>query len=91
MAKYVYLSFIMIKPGGSIEQYVNKIRPKLENKDVEMMHEGAPYGVLEDWLLIHRTDLDVDAFTSFRGEAFTVDGKNWIDHARTIVSTPFET
>jgi len=90
MAKYVYLSFIMMKPVANIETYANKIRPKLENKEVELVHDGTPYGVLEDWVLVHRTDLEIEDFSNFRAEAFTVDGTNWIDHARTIVTTTFK-
>jgi len=89
MAKHVYMSFIMWREGMNTELYVNKIKPKLENKEIELLHDGGVYGVLEDSVMIHRTDLDIGAFVSFRGEACTVDGKNWIDHARTITSTPF--
>ena len=91
MTKYVYMSFIMWKPDADPEVYRNKVRPKLENEEVELIHDGGVYGVLEDSVMIHRTDLDIDAFTDFRGEACTVDGKNWIDHARTIVTTPMKT
>ena len=89
MAKYVYISYLMWKEGINMDLYLNKIKPKLEKKGLEMLHDGAVYGVLEDTVMIHRTDLDIGAFTSLRGEACTVDGKNWVEHARTITSTPF--
>ena len=71
------------------EIYMDKIKPKLENKEIELLHDGPVYGVLEDSVMIHRTDLDIGAFVNYRGEACTIDGKNWIDHARTITTTPF--
>ena len=89
MGKHVYLSFIMWKDGMNMELYMNKIKPKLENDEIKLLHDGAAYGVLEDSVMIYKTDLDIGAFTSFRGEACTVDDKNWIDHARTITTTPF--
>lgn len=89
MAKFVYMSFIMWGEGMNREIYMDKIKPKLENKEIELLHDGPVYGVLEDSVMIHRTDLDIGAFVNYRGEACTIDGKNWIDHARTITTTPF--
>ena len=89
MAKFVYMSFIMWGEGMNRELYMDKIKPKLENEEIELLHDGAVYGVLEDSVMIHRTDLDIGAFTNYRAEACTIDGKNWIDHARTITTTPF--
>jgi hypothetical protein len=89
MAKYVYLSYINWREGMNAELYNSKIKPKLENKDMKLLHDGAAYGVVEDSVMIHKTDLDIGAFTSYRAEACTIDCKNWIGHARTITSTPF--
>jgi hypothetical protein len=90
MAKHVYLSFIIWKDGMNMELYMNKIKPKLVNDEIKLLHDGFVYGVLEDSIMIHETDLDIGAFArGFRREACTVDGKNWIDRARTITSTPF--
>ena len=89
MAKYVYISFIMWMKGMSMELFVDKIMPNLENDEVKLLHGGVPYGVLEDTVLIHETDLELDSFRIFRRDACTVDGKSWIDHARTVPTTPF--
>ena len=88
MAKHVYLSFIMWKDGAG-EVYRKKIKPKLANDEVKLLHEGLIFGVIEDSIMIHETDLDIGAFRNFRKEACTVDGKYWIDKARTLISTPF--
>ncbi len=88
MGKYVYLSFIQWNPGGTWDIYNKKIKPKLSSDKVELLHDGPAYGVIEDFVMIHRTDLDIDAYTNFRAEACTVDGVNSIAHARTITSTP---
>ena len=88
MGKYVYLSYISWSLDMNMEVY-SKIKPKLEKEGIELLHDGAVYGVIEDSVMIHRTDLDIGAYTNFRGEACTVDGKNWIAHSRTITSTPF--
>ena len=85
MAKYVYLSYMMPKPELTSELFLAKIRPRLENEDVKLLARGVPFGVLEDRLLIHSTDLALAEFIDFRNEVFTVDGKGMIDHARTIV------
>jgi hypothetical protein len=85
MAKYVYLSYIMPNPELTSELFLNKIRPRLENEDVKLIARGDPFGVLEDALFIQSTDLALAEFIDFRSEAFTVDGKSMIDHARTIV------
>jgi hypothetical protein len=89
IAKYVYLSFIMWKDGINREIYNNNIKPKLANDEIKLLHNGIPFGVLEDTIMIHKTDLDIGAFRNFRKEACTVDGKYWIDKARTLISTPF--
>jgi len=91
MAKYVYLSYIMWEPELTQEVFLTKIRPRLENEEVELISFGPVFGVLEDGLLIHRTDLELADFIDFRTKAVEVDGKGMIDHARTIVSTPRET
>ena len=88
MAKYVYLSFIMWKPGGSQELFNKKIKPQLENDKVKLLSAGGVFGVLEDFVLIHKTDLELADFIEFRSKALTVDGESWVDHARTIISTP---
>jgi hypothetical protein len=87
MAKYVYLSFIMWKPGTSQELW-EKMKPSLENDKIKLVSGGAVFGVLEDMLLIHKTDLELSDFINFRSEALTVDGESWVEHARTITSTP---
>ena len=89
MAKYVYLTYFNPVPELNLEMYKTKIRPKLENKDVKLIADGNPFGVLEDGLLIHSTDLALAEFIDFRREAFNVDGKGMIDHARTIVMMPW--
>ena len=89
MAKYVYLTYFMGYPELTPEIYWAKIRPKLENEDVKLLADGTPFGVLEDGLLIHSTDLPLAEFADFRNKAFNVDGKNMIDHARTITMTPW--
>lgn len=89
MGKYVYISYIMWKEGANVEFYNKEIKPKLKNEKVELLHDGVAYGVLEDSVMIHRTDLDIEAFRKFRVQACTVNGKSWIERARTIISTPF--
>jgi len=87
MAKYVYLSYIMWKSGATQEIW-DKMRPKIENDKIKLVSAGAVFGVQEDFLLVHKTDLELADFINFRSEALTVDGENWVDHARTITSIP---
>jgi hypothetical protein len=87
MGKYVYLSFIMWKPGGNPEIWA-KMKKQLENDKVKLLSAGPVFGVLEDMVLIHKSDLELSDFIDFRGKALTVDGESWVDHARTITSTP---
>ena len=90
MGKYVYLSFISWLPGGDQDKFNKQVVPKLHNDKVELLHHGFSYGTIEDYVMVHRTDLDIEAYTNFRGEACTIDGKNWIDHARTVTSVPWK-
>ena len=87
--KYVYMSFMNWLDGTTAELYNNKIKPNLVNDKIKLLHEGPVYGVIEDSIMIHKTDLDIAEYTTWRAEACTVDGKSWIKHARTLVSTPF--
>ncbi|MCW4049696.1 MAG: hypothetical protein NWE89_08160 [Candidatus Bathyarchaeota archaeon] len=84
MAKYVYLSYVMPKPELTSEVFLEKVRPRMENEEVEYLAFGPAIGVQEDYLHINSTDLGLKEFIDFRTEAFTVDGKDMIDHARTI-------
>ena len=84
MAKYVYLSYVMPKPGLPGEVFLEKVRPRLENEEVEYLAHGSAIGVQEDYLHIHSTDLGLKEFIDFRRKAFTVDGKYMLDHTRTV-------
>ena len=64
------------------------MRAKLENDKIKLLSAGAVFGVLEDMVLIHKTDLELADFINFRSDALTVDGESWVDHARTIISIP---
>ncbi|MBA7706084.1 hypothetical protein ES703_114930 [subsurface metagenome] len=84
MAKYVYLSYTMAVPELTSEIFLEKILPRLENEDIKIIARGAAIGVPEDFCIVYETDLGMKEFIDFRADAFTVDGKNMIDHARTI-------
>ena len=83
MGKYVYISYISWREGINmdLELYANKIVPNLENDKIKLVHDGPVYGVVEDSVMIHKTDLGIDEFTNFRSEACTVDGKK-LDRSR---------
>ncbi len=84
MAKYVYLSYVMPNPELTSEIFLEKVRPRMENEEIEYLAFGQAIGVQEDYLHIHSTDLGLKEFIDFRRKAFTVDGKYSLDHARTI-------
>lgn len=88
MGKFVYLSFIQWHPGGNRE-LMEKIVSNMKHEKVELLHHGPSYGTIEDYVFIHSTDLDVNTFATHRGQACTVDDKNWIAHARTVTSVPW--
>jgi len=87
--KYVYISFMNWQDDAEEELFVNKIAPNLMNDEIKLVHNGPVYGVVEDSVMIHKTDLGIDEYTNWRAEVCTVDGKNWIKHARTLTSTTF--
>ncbi len=90
MAKYVYLSYVMPKPGLAEGVFQEKVRPRLENEEVEYLAFGSAIGVQEDYVHIHSTDLGLKEFIDFRRKAFTVDGKYMLDHARTVTIINFK-
>ncbi|GAH16504.1 unnamed protein product, partial [marine sediment metagenome] len=48
MAKYVYLSYVMPKPELTEEVFQEKVRPRMENEEVEYLAFGPAIGVQED-------------------------------------------
>ncbi|GAH41630.1 unnamed protein product [marine sediment metagenome] len=85
MGKYVYVSYMSTVPELNPEIFLEKILPRLENEDIKIIARGVAIGVPEGFCIVYETDLDVKEFIDFRVDAFTVDGKNMIDHTTTMV------